>query len=131
MKGGFKAQDFGDFLDGFGGVQQQILGFLETDIEMVLAGTDADAGSETVPQVRVANPQFGGEGAEVQRLLASEGNERMGALDKLIDNLCSPAFRFTQVPQHGEHVQSEGGKEVLVGQRAVLCQEVAVFEALR
>ena len=95
---------------------------------IVLLWTEADAFGESLAEVRVADAEFGRDRRQTETLLTSKSDQRMRALDQLIDAAIE-ARAALKKPDHRQQMNSHRREEVLIRQRAAGGKCVASLEA--
>lgn len=130
MGGRFEAEDFGNFFYRLAGIEQQVAGFFEPGVEIMLTRADANTGGEMMPEIGVTHTEFAGKCLEIERFLATQGNEAMGTLDDIVDGFGETAFAPAQMAEESEEMECESGQQILVGESIDAGEAVAAFETI-
>ena len=128
LKSRMKPKNIGDFLHRPGRVCEKFLSFLQSDLAVILLWAQADAFREGLAQVRVADAEFRRDRRQAEALLAAQSDQRMRALDQLIDAPVK-ARSALEKPDHRQEMNSHRREEVLICQRTARSKRVATFEA--
>lgn len=67
-----ETQDVCDLLHRARRARQEFLGFLQADLAMILFRAKTDSFGESLSQVRVAHPEFGGDRGQTEAFLAAK-----------------------------------------------------------
>jgi hypothetical protein len=82
--GGIETEDQGDFFHGHGGIEEEILGLLDTGLELILFGAQASSTLERLAEPGIADAQGGGNILHPHPFLVLFHDQPLGALDKVI-----------------------------------------------
>lgn len=82
--GGIETEDQGDFFHGHGGIEEEILGFLDASLELILLGAQAGSTLERLAEPGIADAQGGGDILHSHPFLILFHDQPLGALDKVI-----------------------------------------------
>ena len=82
--GGIETEDQGDFFDGHGSVEEEILGLLDAGLELILFGALAGSALERLAEPGIADAQGGGDLLHPHPFLILFHDQPLRALDKVI-----------------------------------------------
>ena len=102
-----EAEDVCNFLYGARCAREEFLSLLQAHLAVILFRAETDPLREGLSQMRIANPEFGGNRGQTETFLTPEGDECMGALDQLVDTPVESRSAL-QVADDREQVRSHG-----------------------
>jgi hypothetical protein len=104
MKSRIESQYLGNLAYRSGSVSQKVLGFVETDLQLILFGTEASSRFEYLPKIRVTDLQFLSELLHEDRFVIAASDSQLSFLNLFVDRPAKVSLQVMRRLQDGKHM---------------------------
>jgi hypothetical protein len=104
MESRIESQYLGNLAYRSGSVSQKVLGFVETDLQLILFGTEASSRFEYLPKIRVTDLQFLSELLHEDRFVIAASDSQLSFLNLFVDRPAKVSLQVMRRLQDGKHM---------------------------